>query len=294
MIQTAFDTPFRNQQFGFGSYLLNGLHLGLREAARPLPYAARMALARRVGRAGLALNGEYRRRIAENLALIYPETTASWRRDVTAEVGGAIGQTLMEHMSMAAFAAGAVRLHLDGPGLAALDPARGALLVTGHFGQWEGVRLGWRRVTGSDCGFFYRPQNNGFWDRHWQRYLAAAGMPLIPKGGPGKAQMAAHLSARQPLLMVIDQALRSAERLDFMGQPARTPLTAAALALHYDVPMIPAFSVRRSSGTAFDVWFGEPISAGSSTEMTQVFNDLLGDAVRSAPGQYLWTHRRWR
>ena len=291
---TIFDRTYRNQTFSAADFCVNGLHLAVRGASHLLAYEDRIKWARSVGWGLIRLVPRFRQRVEANLSLIFPEMDAEARALMFEDCARNIGQSLMEHMHMAEFAERIGHLDISGPGIGAIDPERGAVLVSGHFGQWEGVRIAWRHVTGIDCGFFFRPNNNGFYDRHWQDYLKQAGQPIIPKGGDGRQIMDAQIKARRPVLMVIDQAIASADYVEFIGHPARTPLTAAEIALAHDMPLIPAYAIRRDDLINYDVIFEDPIPPSDPVTMTAALNASLGARVRAHPEQYLWTHRRWR
>lgn len=285
---------YKNQTFGVGDFALNGLHLAIRSGSLAIPYEARIQRARAIAMRLLSLSSDQKKRVTQNLDLIFPEMSDDWKLEMRNECFRNIGQSLMEHMHMSDFADRIGNLNISGPGVPSLDAENGAILVSGHFGQWEGVRLAWRHLVGSDCAFFFRPNNNGFYDRHWQNYLKRAGEPIIAKGQNGKVQMEDHLSRRGALLMVIDQRMRKAERFDFLGQPARTATTAAELAVKHNMPLIPAYGIRRKNLIDYDIIFEAPIPPASPNQMTQALNDSLADRVRANPEQYLWTHWRWK
>lgn len=285
---------YRNQTFNFADFLANAVHLAVREYGRFLPYEKRVLLGRDVAGFMFANIPKFRARVHHNLALIFPDMSPAWRDYMFEESARNVGQSLTEHMHIDDFAERIGNLNITGQGAALLNPDQGAILITGHFGQWEGVRLAWRHVTGQDCGFFFRPNNNGFYDRNWQAYLRRAGEPIFPKGGHGKAAMHAHLGARGAVLFANDQHLAKAEYFDFLGRPARTATTAASLALEYDMPLIPAFALRRSNLFDYDVVFDVPIPPSDAATMTQAANDALGARIRERPEQYFWAHRRWR
>ena len=291
---TIHDRTYRNQSFSPVDFLINGVHLAVRGTSHLWTYEERIKWARNVGWSLIRMIPSYRRRVDDNLRLVFPDLSDDGRAALMEECARNIGQSLMEHMHMAEFAERIGHLDMSGPGMGALDPERGAILVSGHFGQWEGVRIAWRHLTNQPCGFFFRPNNNGFYDRHWQEYLRQAGTPNIPKGGAGRAMMAEQLLARRPLLMVIDQAIANAERLEFLGHPARTATTAAELALEHDMPLIPAYAVRRANLVDYDVIFEAPVPPSDPVTMTQALNTSLASRILDNPEQYLWTHRRWR
>ncbi len=286
--------PFRNQTFGFGDYALNGLHLAIRRSSLALPYEARIQRARKIAQRLLSLAPDQKKRVTANLNLIFPDMSDTWKLEMRNACFANIGQSLMEHMHMSDFADRIGNLNISGPGMNAVDAETGAILVSGHFGQWEAVRLAWRHLMNRDCAFFFRPNNNGFYDRHWQSYLRKAGEPIIAKGSEGKAIMHQHLRQNGALLMVIDQRMQKADRFDFMGHPAKTATTAADLALEYNMPLIPAYGIRRKNLIDYDVVFEEPITPTTPSQMTKALNASLGERVFEHPEQYLWTHWRWK
>jgi KDO2-lipid IV(A) lauroyltransferase len=285
---------YRNQTFTFGDFLANGVHLGLREYSRFLDYERRIELGRRLGRLALTRLPRFRRRVRSNLDLIYPDAHDAWKAGVAQDCASNVGQSLMEHMHMQEFAERFGNLNITGDGAADISADQPAILITGHFGQWEGIRIGWRHITQSDCGFLFRPHNNGFFDRHWQRYLGHAGRPAIPKGRAGKELMTAHLDRGGSILFANDQHQSRANYFDFMGHPARTATTAAALALQYGVPLIPVYAVRRSNLFDYDIVFEQPIAPSTPEDMIGAVNASLSARVEAHPGQYFWSHRRWR
>jgi len=247
---------YKNQTFGVGDFALNGLHLAIRSGSLAMSYETRINRARAVANRLLNLSSDQKKRVSQNLELI--------------------------------------NLNISGEGVHSLNADQGAILVSGHFGQWESVRLAWRHLIERDCAFFFRPNNNGFYDRHWQSYLRKAGEPIIAKGSEGRVLMERHLAAKGALLMVIDQRMQKADRFDFLGHPAKTATTAAELALHHDMPLIPAYGIRRDNLVDYDVVFEAPIKPSNPKEMTEALNASLGERIRANPEQYLWTHWRWK
>ena len=288
------EITYKNQTFGIGDFAVNSIHLAIRGSSMAIPYESRIKRARSISNRILNLLPDQKLRVSRNLNLIFPDMSEDWKTEIRHECFRNIGQSLMEHMHMSEFADRIGNLNISGEGVSALHGDQGAIIVSGHFGQWEGIRLAWRHLTDKDCAFFFRPNNNGFYDRHWQNYLRKAGEPIIAKGADGKRVMEEHLSQKGTLLMVIDQRMQKAKRFDFLGHPAKTATTAAELAIEYDMPLIPAYSIRRKNLIDYDIVFEDPVPPSSPEEMTKALNRSLGDRIRLNPEQYMWTHWRWK
>ena len=104
--------------------------------------------------------------------------------------------------------------------------------------------------------------------------------------------MIKHIRSGGFIALLMDQYIQDGTTLTFMGHPAVTSLSAAQMALRYDLPLVPIFSKRTRDG--FEIIAEEPIPHTHAREMMQTFNDRLGEQVRAAPGQWHWLHNRWK
>ena len=93
--------------------------------------------------------------------------------------------------------------------------------------------------------------------------------------------------------MLLDEKYPEGVRLPFLGLDAFTSLSAAELALKYDLPMIPAYGIRIEDGNAVQVIFEAPIKHTDSVSMTRAFNDSLSARILADPDQWYWLLRRW-
>jgi hypothetical protein len=63
----------------------------------------------------------------------------------------------------------------------------------------------------------------------------------------------------------------------------RPSLSAAQLALKYDLPMIPAYGIRTEDGNTFNVDFEAPLPHTDSITMTRAFIDSLSARIMADP-----------
>lgn len=275
------------------AYLPQAALLGL---ARALPYRARLAFGSLFLRTAVAVVPDLRRRVENNLRLIFPEMSAAERRRIRSEMGDSFGRTFIEVFSLPAFHENAAWSGPVGPGWealrAALAEGRGALLVGGHFGQWEAVR-GPLRARGINVGGLYRPVKNPYLEREYFANMSFAGGPMLARDRRGIRELVRHLRGNGVAAILLDQYVRGGEPIDFLGHPAPTGLTIAELALKYDLPMIPAYGTRQPDGEHVVVELEAPIPHTTAREMTQAAADSLSARIRANPGQYYWLHRRW-
>lgn len=227
---------------------------------------------------------------------VFPDMDRKARAKLGQAMGRAMGQTLFEIYHCAEFQSRQDKFHAEGPGLAALiaarDAGKGALIVSGHFGQWEAVRAV-LKTRGMETGAIYRRQPNPHYQRRLRAGIEAGGMPILETGRTGTKSLIRHLRTGGFMAILLDEKHTDGAALPFLGHPALTSLAAAELALKYDLPMVPAYGLRHADGESFDVIFEAPIPHSDPVTMTQAFNDSLSARIRAHPDQWYWMLRRW-
>jgi KDO2-lipid IV(A) lauroyltransferase len=235
------------------------------------------------------------RRAGENLALVWPDRPESERRAIARAAARNAGRTLTGIWFNADLAREVAGLPAEGPGLETLRAARaagkGAVIVSGHFGQWEVIRHVLRR-EGLETGALYRPNNNPHYEPIFRAGIERGGQPIVPRGREGMRDLIRHLRGGGFMAILMDQDVRGGPLLPFLGVPARTSLSAAELALRYDVPLVPAFAPWE--GGRPRVVIEAPIPRSDPETMMLDFNGRLGSWVERHPSQWHWLHRRWK
>jgi KDO2-lipid IV(A) lauroyltransferase len=238
-----------------------------------------------------------RRRFDREILQVFPDMPRKERARLSRAMGRQMGQTLFEIYHCAEFQALQDRFTVSGPGFAALEAAKaagkGALIVSGHFGQWEAVRAV-LKARGMETGAVYRPQTNPHYQRRLLAGIEAGGKPILETGRIGTTALVRHLRAGGFMAIMLDEKYAGGVRLPFLGKPALTSLAAAQLALKYDLLMVPAYGLRRPDGHSFDVVFEDPIPHGDPQTMTQAFNDSLSARIIADPAQWYWLLGRWK
>jgi KDO2-lipid IV(A) lauroyltransferase len=283
----------RSKALSFLTWLPQAALIGL---ARALPYRARLAFAAGVARALVALVPDLRRRVDGNLRLIFPDMPAAERRRIRSATADSFGRTMIEVMTRRAFQARHAWTGPTGPGWDALQAARaegrGALLVSGHFGQWEAVRAA-LLANGIESGAMIRPVKNPFLNADYLANVEAGGGPVIGRDGAGLRELVRHLKGGGVMAVLLDQYTKRGAPIDFLGHPAPSGTAIAELAIKYRLPMIPVYGTRQPDGLSVAVEFEAPIPPSTAEAMTQAAADSLAARVRARPGQYYWLHRRW-
>lgn len=284
--------PFRPDHF-----MVNLAARGLIGLALALPYRCRVGFVGWLMRRLIGPFAGYGARARENLALIWPDRPEAERRAIAEASLDNAGRTLIENYSTRAFLARARQIEPEGPGYAALVAARKAkrpaILVSGHFGNYEAARAA-LVARGFDIGGLYRNLSNRYFNAHYVRTMQAFGGPVFPQGRAGTAGFVRHLKAGGQLVLLFDQDVPGAPALPFLGHPARTALSAAELALRLGADLIPFFATRQPDGLSFRVVLDAPVPHSDPETMTRELTSALEARVTAHPGQWFWIHRRWK
>ena len=174
------------------------------------------------------------------------------------------------------------------------------IYLTSHLGNWE--MLGYYMAVQGFPGIaIARPLDNPYLDRYVRRVRGRAGLGIFDKKGV-TGRMDEALTGRGNVCFLADQdAGRKGIFVDFFGRQASTFKSIALLAIRYDVPILVASARRLGAGCRFEIQ-GERIIlpadwAGRDDPVrwiTQEYTSAIERAVRRAPEQYMWVHRRWK
>ncbi|WP_044043354.1 lysophospholipid acyltransferase family protein [Octadecabacter antarcticus] len=237
-----------------------------------------------------------RRRFDREAKRVFPNMKRSARAHLGQNMGRHMGRTLFEIYHDAEFQTQHHKFNASGSGLVALKEAhavgKGAIIVSGHFGQWEAVRAA-IKMQGLESGAVYRPNKNRHYERRIFAGIEAGGKPVLATGRVGTKALVRHLRGGGIISILLDEKYSEGVRIPFLGYDALTSLSAAQLALKYGLPMIPAYGTRTEDGNAFHVDFEAPIPHTDSITMTHAFNDSLSARIMADPEQWYWMLRRW-
>jgi KDO2-lipid IV(A) lauroyltransferase len=269
--------------------------------ARALPGAAALRLGAACGRAAFALG--LRRRVAvENVAArLAPAGGRSEAARIARESYVVAGRTLVsliraDRISDAELWAVVPREEIES--LRDSFGARGSVLLSGHFGNWELLVLAVRRV-GVPLATLAGDQANSAVDEAIRGIRTRAGLhPLSARTGLRDAL--AMLRSGGCVASLADQDARSRGIfVDFLGAPASAHVGMASMARRAGVPIASAVLVDlggRYRCVQGPMWTPD---AGAGEEENEragaaCLHRFLEEQIRRHPTNYFWAHRRWK
>lgn len=287
--------------FQWRDYLLLRLVLLL---ASPLPFRSLQRLGRTLGLCAWYVLPFRRRVVLDNLRATYGaamDETAL--RTLARRFYAQLGTTLLEFCGYWRLSPERVRSLIDVQGrehlAAALASCRGALLVSGHFGNWELVAA-WLATECPQVKFLVKSQSNRRVDRLQNELRRRAGVGVIRTGATTK-EMLRTLRGGGVIGLLGDQdAGAGGMFVNFLGRPASVFRGAATLAWKLRCPVLTGFLIRLPNGRHRlefnELFFGESgwDETRAVAEITRWHTRQLADVVERYPDQYFWVHRRWK
>ena len=271
---------------------------------RALPERAALALGSGLGWLAGGLLGVRRDVVDANLALAFPDRPEAWRRRVAVESYRHLGREAVMTFRLGRAPAETVLARTDVAGLealrASLAAGRGAVIVTGHLGNWElgGAAVAVRGLEVDAVAF---RQANPLFDDDLVRNRARLGMRVVRKGDAPRDALRAVREGRVPGLVADQDARRGGVFVPFLGVPAATARGPAVFALRTGADLFLGVALARDgSPRRYDVRL-EPVRVERTGDvdedvlrLTAAHAAVLEARVREAPEQYFWQHRRWR
>lgn len=187
----------------------------------------------------------------------------------------------------------------------AMSCGRPVLVLSGHFGNWE-MAVSTFGIFGFPMGVVARDLDNPYLHRWFMRFREHTGHRLLSKKGGG-GDMVEYLERHGNLALLCDQdAGNKGLFVPFFGQPASTFKSIALLALQYRAVILVGYAIRLPDDFSNNRWvrFEQGCEEVIDTldyqgpdairELTMAYTAALERAIRRAPEQYFWVHRRWK
>lgn len=179
------------------------------------------------------------------------------------------------------------------------DPAQAVILGSAHIGNWE--------LSGHMISFVKplvavaRNLDNPYAQRFMRKRNPRRRIEIVAKHSKDRLALLRPLRSGKLLGLICDQhAASHGVVAPFFGRPAATVASPARLALATGAPIVCGFCLR-TGRMKFRMEATEPIRPKPTGDrdadvlaLTTEINRRIEEIVRRYPGQYLWSHRRWR
>ena len=170
------------------------------------------------------------------------------------------------------------------------------IFISGHLSNFELMAMTIEKF-GIKLAAIYRPLNNHFlnilMERIRKKYICKH---QVKKGIGGLREIVKLNRIGFSTALMIDQRVSQGIKSNFFNQPAFTTTIPAQLVKKYNYPIVPLF-IERFEGTKFKITTQKPIyfsKKESEKEITEKLNIVLEKMILIKPGQWIWSHNRWK
>ena len=170
------------------------------------------------------------------------------------------------------------------------------IFISGHFANFELMSMVISKKN-INLATIYRPLNN-FFLNPLMEYLRKKYVckNQIKKGLNGVRDAIEYIKKNYSIALMIDQRVSEGEKINFFNTPALTTTLPAQLAIKYDLTIIPVY-IERIENNKFKIEFQKEINNKNfknKLELTKELNMILEKMISRNPGQWIWTHNRWK
>jgi len=294
----------KNRLVARGEYVL---FIGLFSFFRCLPFRLAFRVGETIGWLLYICDRSHRRVGMINLALAFPEKSEAERRRILRESLLNLGRLMAEFCHLYTLTKENIAEHvrLANPeywrALSNKCKETGALVLTGHFGNWE--LSGYAHAYyGFPLHIVHRRLRNPLIDNVIVQVREQCGNKVIRKTTAGIEVFRA-LKQKAFVVAAVDQNAsgRMGVFVPFFSRLASTSSGLAGLALASGVPVIPAFLVREHGSWQHRLEVlppVEPVRTGDQEadlrETTAKFTAVFQQIIEQYPDHWLWIHKRWK
>lgn len=274
---------------------------------RGLPFPVSFRVGEAVGRVLYVLDRPHRKVGLTNLAIAFPDKSQDERRRILRESFCNLGRLLAEFCHLGALTEQNIhdRVGFEDEAewrrLVERLRGTGALILTGHFGNWELFAYA-NACYGFPVHIIHRRLRNVFVETAITAQRERCGTRVIQKTTAGLEVVRA-IRKKGVVVAAVDQNAsgRMGVFVPFFGRPASTSAGLAGLALTTGVPVVPAFLIRENGTWKHRIVILpliEPVRTGNQAEdiraTTEKFTAVFQRMVEQYPEHWLWIHKRWK
>ena len=170
------------------------------------------------------------------------------------------------------------------------------IFVSGHFNNFELMAMQIEK-SGINLAAIYRPLNNKFlnsmMEKIRKKYICKN---QIKKGISGTRQLLSFFKKKTSIALMIDQRVSQGIKSNFFKYEAFTTTIPAQFVKKFKCKIVPIY-IERVKGTHFKLTIHEPLVYSNNESIESItldLNQILEKFILKNPGQWIWSHNRWK
>jgi KDO2-lipid IV(A) lauroyltransferase len=170
------------------------------------------------------------------------------------------------------------------------------IFISGHFDNFELMAMEIEK-GGINLAAIYRPLNNIYLNKVMEnirkKFICKT---QVKKGMGGVREMLTLFKKGFSIALMIDQRVSEGIKSKFFNREASTTTIPAQLIKRFNCEVVPV-NIYRKDNHYFNIKFYDPITFDNKKnidEITQHLNLIIEKMISNNPGQWIWTHNRWK
>ena len=236
--------------------------------------------------------------INENLDKYNQNMTSFEKEEIISQMWSNYGKTFIEYIFLDKFKKNTNHIKIINQEI--LDKIvindKPVIFISGHFANFELMSMEMSK-SNIKLATIYRPLNNFFLNPFMEflrrRYICKN---QIKKGRAGVRDAMNFINNGYSVALMIDQRVSEGETVNLFNKPCLTTTLPAQLALKYNLDIVPV-SIIRDVKNNFELTFHTAIRVNEYKDklhLTKYLNNYLEAMLNKNPGQWIWTHNRWK
>ncbi len=224
------------------------------------------------------------------------------KKDIKFKMWANYGKTFVEYLYLKKFKDTNHHIEIKGEQILneIIKKNKPVIFVSGHFANFElmSIELIKRNIN---LATIYRPLNN-FFLNPFMEYLRKKYVcqNQIKKGLAGVKDSINYIKNNFSIALMIDQRVSEGNKLPFFDHLALTTTLPAQMALKFKLDIVPIYIARKTNDN-FEIEIYDPIKNFSNDDyesnklnISIKLNKILEEMISRNPGQWIWTHNRWK
>ena len=238
--------------------------------------------------------------IESNILKAYPNLDDHRIKKISKEMWANYGRILAEYIFIKDFRVSKLQNNIEIQGQEILNQIKQnnepVIFVSGHFNNFELMAMHIEK-SGINLAAVYRPLNNKFlnfvMERIRKKYICKN---QIKKGISGTKQMLSFFKSGSSIALMIDQRVSQGIKSNFFGCEAFTTTIPAQFVKKFKCRVVPIY-IERIKDINFKLTVYDPIEYSSNETIESItlnLNSRLEKMIMKNPGQWIWSHNRWK
>ena len=235
-----------------------------------------------------------------NIDRAFPEKDKNFKKKITDEMWLMYGKILAEYNFIRDFGEEQFIEKIEVEGHLELkkikDSNEPVIFVSGHFDNFELMAM-YIEKSGINLATIYRPLNNSFLNpimEHIRKKYICRNQ--IKKGISGTKELLKYFKSGTSIALMIDQRVSEGIKSKFFGEEALTTTIPAQFVKKFSCKIVP-IHIERKMNNNFKLSILKPIDFSKNETLENItlsLNSILEKMIIKNPGQWIWTHNRWK